>query len=204
MKENLGLKLNISDFMRRLTILLILLIVFNNNVIAQVIDFGSYESSSAIVTNERNLEFGQVLKSSTESISLGSGLEGVISIQGIRYLDILVDISPYPANYLYLNGNIGCVTDDCRVPFSLSMVYTNAGQNLNDISGAISLSSASARFPILARGSGPPRPPPVPVHAGYTAPTETAHIYFYGSITPNIANDSGFYSNLITVTVTYD
>ncbi|HAC16275.1 MAG TPA: hypothetical protein DCE78_10095 [Bacteroidetes bacterium] len=198
------MKLNISDIVLNAIALVIGLFIIPISLSAQVIDFGSYESSSAVVTPERNLEFGLILKDDSESINLGSGLEGVISIVGIRYLDIIVDFSPFPVNYLYLDGNISCVTDDCRIPFSMSVVYTNAGQILDNVSGAITISGASERFPVLARGGGPPRPPPVPVHSGYTPPTETAYLYFYGSITTSTSNSSGNYWNDITVTVTYD
>ena len=190
--------------MGKIVAMIIIMIILNNDATAQVIDFGSYESSSATVIAERNLEFGTILKTMGENITLGSGLEGVISIEGVRYLDVFIDITPYPVSYLYLDGNTGCVTNDCRIPFTMTTSYTNAGQLMDNITGAVSFASGTVRFPVLARGGGPPRPPPVPTHSGYTPPLDTAHIYVYGSITTSLSTQAGEYSNIITISVTYD
>lgn len=188
----------------RFGLLVIAVLIQPWNSHAQEIDFGSYVSTSAIVTNERNLSFGPIFKPSTASIALGSGLEGVISMEGIRYLDAFVTISPYPVNYLYLDGNTGCVSDTCRMPFSMSTAYTNSGQLLDVTSGAVIFSGSTVRFPFRARAGGPPRPPPVPPYSGYTPPTDIAYLYIFGDVSASIDNQSGDYSNTITITVAYD
>lgn len=174
------------------------------NCYAQEIDFGSYVSSTAIVTTERNLDFGTIIKPGSSNVTLGSGLEGVVSMEGIRFLDAFVTISPYPVNYLYLDGNTGCVIDSCRMTFNMSTSYTNAGQILDNTSGAVSFTGSTVRFPFRARAGGPPRPPPVPPHAGYTPPTDVAFLYIYGDVSATIDNQAGNYSNTITISVAYD
>lgn len=185
---------------------LVLLVVLTQprNSLAQEIDFGSYVSSAPIVTTERDLDFGLILKPGSSSIALGSGMEGVVSMEGISFLDAFVTISPYPVNYLYLDGNTGCVLDSCRMTFNMSTSYTNAGQLLDVTSGAINFTGSTARFPFRARAGGPPRPPPVPPHAGYTPPTDVAYLYIYGDVSATIDNQAGNYSNIITITVAYD
>lgn len=204
MKGSSLLKLNTFKFIGQFILLLGFLSFAYTNLHAQNIDFGQYESSSVTVTGERNLAFGELFKGDILNISLGSGLEGVISLTGIRYMDAFVDISPYPINYLFLNGDDSCVTVTCRMALTVSTSYTNSGQLIDNIIGAVGFSSATARFPIRTRPAGPPRTPPVPPHAGYTPPTSTAYIYFYGSVTSDLGNAAGNYWTTITVTVTYN
>jgi hypothetical protein len=206
MKENFLLKLNTYNmFIGRLAVLFIgLICVATINLYAQNIDFGQYEGSSVTVSGERDLTFGDLFKGEVLNIALGSGLEGVISLNGIRYMDAFVEISPFPLDYLYLDGDDGCVSVTCRMALSVSTSYTNSGQLLDNVTGAIGFTGATARFPIRNRPPGPPRPPPVPPHAGYTPPTSTSYIYFYGSITSDSGNAAGSYWTTITVTVTYN
>lgn len=171
---------------------------------AQDIDFGQYEGSSLTVTGERNLAFGALIKGDVLNISLGSGIEGVISLTGIRYMDAFIDISPYPIEYIYLDGDDSCVSVTCRMSLNLTTSFTNSGQLIDNVSGATLFTGATARFPIRTRPSGPPQPPPIPPHAGYTPPTATAFIYFYGSLTSDLGNAAGIYWTAITVTVSYN
>ncbi len=171
---------------------------------AQVeIDFGSYVSSTPLVTAVQDLNFGSIFKPGSASITLGSGLEGVVSMEGIQFLDAFVTISPYPV-ILYLNGNTGCAQTSCQMTFNMFTAYTNAGQLSGVTSGAVVFTGSTVRFPFRARAGGPPRPPPVPPHAGYTPPTETAYLYIYGDVSATIDNQAGSYSNVITITVAYD
>jgi hypothetical protein len=204
MKGNSQLKLNTFKFIGRVTLFLGILSHAHSNLHAQNIDFGEYESSSVTVSGERDLVFGDLFKGDIVNVALGSGLEGVISLTGIRYMDAFVDISPYPINFLYLEGDDSCATVNCRMVASLSTSYTNSGQLIDNIVGAVSFSGSTARFPIRTRPAGPPRTPPVPPHAGYTPPTSTAYIYFYGSATSDSGNAAGSYWTTINVTVTYN
>lgn len=199
------MKLNISDIITLPVCLAIILLVFQpDKLYGQEIDFGQYQTSSVTVIGERNLEFGELFKGDVESITLGSGLEGVVSLMGISYLDAFVDLSPYPFSYLYLNGDDSCITASCRMDLSLTTAYANSGQLIDNTTGAVVFSGGTVRFPIRLRSTLPPGPPPTPTHTGYTPPTATAHIYFYGSVTSNMSNAAGNYWRNITVTVTYN
>lgn len=203
MKENSPLRSIIYDSIRfGLVALAVLLQPWNSY--AQEIDFGSYATSLVTANSERSLDFGVIIRPGSSNVTLGSGQEGVVSLEGVRFLDAFVTISPYPVNYLYLDGNTGCVLDSCRITYNMLTAYTNAGQLLDITSGAIVFSGSTVRFPFRARPSGPPRPPPVPPHAGYTPPTDVAYLYIYGDVTATIDNQAGNYSNTITITVAYD
>jgi hypothetical protein len=201
--ENLPLKSNIFSRLVYVLCLVIALVVVRTGY-AQDIDFGSFLSSSVNVMAERDLEFGNIIKPGSESISLGSGLEAVVSLEGIRYMDAFVTISPHPVEYLYLDGITSCASSTCRMAFDMSTAYTNAGQAMDITSGSVTFTGSTVRFPFRARGSGPPGPPPVPPHAGYTPPTSVAYLYLYGTVTATVDNQSGSYSNIITISVAYD
>jgi hypothetical protein len=203
MKENLPLKSNIYNNIRSVALKVVLL-ALPMSLYGQEIDFGSYVSSSVVVLAERDLDFGLLLRPGSSNVTLGSGFEGVVSMEGIRYLDAFVTISPYPVSFLYLNGDDSCVASTCRVAFDMITAYTNSGQAFDVTSGAVVFSGATVRFPFRTRPGGPPRPPPVPPHAGYTPPTDTAYLYIYGTATASIDANAGSYSNIITISVTYD
>lgn len=175
---------------------------------AQEIDFGSYYNYSVSVSEfnpAQPLSFGQILRNEgTVNISLEESK--VLLIDGVKYLDIYVDVTADPE--LLLNGDGNCASDpSCSIPFTLQAAYANRGTNNTTEANLMNVSSniASARFPILQRGNRPPGPPPTPVYEGYNpaAHNETAYLYLYGSI--NVGNiDAGSYTADITVTVTYE
>jgi spore coat protein U-like protein len=181
----------------------------STSVSAQEIDFGQYSSAYSISLSEFNpseeLEFGTLIQNQgPASIDLVNAK--VLTLEGVKYLDVLVDITA--DNYLLLNGDLGCETDpSCRIPFTLEAAYANRGNNNINESVSITVLSnvASAQFQILQRTNGPPGPPPTPVFEGYDPNifNETAYLYIYGSI--NIGNvDAGSYSSSISVTINYD
>lgn len=181
----------------------------STSVSAQEIDFGQYSSAYSISLSEFNpseeLEFGTLIQNQgPASIDLVNAK--VLTLEGVKYLDVLVDITA--DNYLLLNGDLGCETDpSCRIPFTLEAAYANRGNNNVNESVSITVLSnvASAQFQILQRTNGPPGPPPTPVYEGYDPSifNETAYLYIYGSI--NIGNvDAGSYSSSISVTINYD
>lgn len=189
--------------------LLITSLSSSTSVFAQEIDFGQYSSAYSISLSEFNpseeLEFGTLIQNQgPASIDLVNAK--VLTLEGVKYLDVLVDITA--DNYLLLNGDLGCETDpSCRIPFTLEAAYANRGNNNVNESVSITVLSnvASAQFQILQRTNGPPGPPPTPVYEGYDPNifNETAYLYIYGSI--NIGNvDAGSYSSSISVTINYD
>jgi hypothetical protein len=176
---------------------------------AQEIDFGDFSSKYTVSITElipaEDLAFGMVLQN--EGLKIIDLLDAkVLMIEGVKYLDVIVDITA--DNYLYLDSDVSCNgTNTNCIPFNLQAAYANRGNNNTNQAVLMQIASnvASAQFPILARGNRPPGPPPTPVYEGYNPAlfNETAYLYLYGSI--NVGNiNAGTYSGQITVTVTYD
>lgn len=189
---------------------LILLISFTSN--AQEINFGTFSSSYSMTvtpTNGTTLNFGQLISGDVDpvTIALDDFETIIISITGVKYLDVFVQITA--PDYIIKDDQPGCVTDNCRVPFTLSAAYANKGmENSNQavIMNVLS-NSATALFPIRSRGNAPPGPPPTPVYEGYNPALyeDTAYIYVYGSLAAG-TYDAGTYTSLtdISVMVSYD
>lgn len=180
----------------------------HSGVLAQEINFGELSSKYGVTVTELNpaedLEFGMVLQNEgLKTVELQNAK--VLMIEGVKYLDVIVEI--VAENYLYLDGNTGCADTSCRMDFTLQAAYANRGNNNTNQAVLMQVASsiASAQFPILARGNRPPGPPPTPDYEGYNPAVfnETAYLYIYGSL--SVGNvDAGSYSGNITVTVTYD
>jgi len=182
---------------------------FNSSLEAQEIDFGDFSSKYAVSLSELNpaedLDFGMVIQNEgLKTIDLIDAK--VLMIEGVKYLDVIVDVTA--DNYLYLDTDIACNGSNTNcIPFTLQAAYANRGNN--NTSEAVLMQTAAnvatAQFPIEARGNRPPGPPPTPVYEGYNPAlyNETAYIYIYGSL--NVGNvDAGSYSGNITITVSYD
>lgn len=196
--------------MLKQTIYILLFAVINQfSLFAQEIDFGSYSSTYTVtltdLTPSSDLDFGTVIQNEgVNSLTINDAK--VLSIEGVRYLDVIVDVTA--DDYLLKDGNPSCSTNpSCRIAFTLQSAYANRGQN--NIAQAILMttigSTASAQFPVKYRGNAPPGPPPTPVYVGYNPAlfNETAYVYVYGSI--NVGNvDVGSYEGDITITVSYD
>lgn len=184
------------------------LVCANNPLIAQEIDFGDYYKYTLTVEEQNpgtGFEFGTVISGSGIN-SIGIANSKVLSVTGVKYLDVFLTISA--DDELLLGGNPGCIGNNtCSIDFTLEAAYANRGSD--NIGQAriitIAANSGTAQFPIRYRTSGPPAPPPTPVYEGYDPSVfnETAYIYLYGSI--NIGNvDAGFYSGNIDITLIYD
>jgi|AntRauTorckE6833_2_1112554.scaffolds.fasta_scaffold15626_4 hypothetical protein len=191
--------------------LFFLLCSFNLPLVAQAqeIDFGSFSSKYGVTVSELNpaedLSFGMVIQNEgLKSIDLTNAK--VLMIEGVKYLDVIVDVTA--DNYLFLDSDVSCNGSNSNcIPFTLQAAYANRGNNNTNQAVLMQVASnvASAQFPILARGNLPPGPPPTPDYKGYNPAlyNETAYLYIYGSL--NIgAVDAGSYSGTITVTVSYD
>ncbi len=188
-------------------LLLFLLVLCTVKASAQEISFGEYGNYTLMVSelDGGGLDFGSIITGEgIRNISLSNAK--VLSITGIKYLDVIVEINA--DNALYLNGNTGC-NDSCSIPFTLKAGYTNAGVNAENTGRVrflnVNGNNATTRFPILHREYAPPGPPPTPPHKGYNPSefNETAYLYLYGSV--NVGEvDAGSYSGNITVTIYYD
>lgn len=193
--------------MKRFTTILVLIFIAASGslpVYGQVIDFSKYSNYDITLAelSSTDLDFGTVISGEgPRSIDLPDSK--VISITGVKYLDVIVDIQADQA--LTLNGS-GSTSSNERIPYTLQAAYSNHGTSPN-YSGArfinVSSNTASVTFPLSGRNGGPPAPPPVPPHKGYTPPQATAYLYLYGQI--NVGNvKAGYYNGQVTVTVTYD
>ncbi|MBD3615486.1 MAG: hypothetical protein HUJ22_02860 [Gracilimonas sp.] len=200
---------NLFGLASAIIIFLFLGLFFTNPLSAQEINFGEFSSEYGVTISELNpsetLNFGMTLQNEgLKSIDLFNAK--VLMIEGVKYLDVLVDISA--DNYLYLDNDVSCNASftNC-IPFTLQAAYANRGSNDTNQAVLMQVTSnmASAQFPILARGNRPPGPPPTPPHEGYNPAVfnETAYLYIYGSLNVGIVN-SGSYTGNITITVSYD
>lgn len=194
--------------MRRSLILAVLLLAIGWPGYAQEIHFGQYANYSLTVDelNNNDLDFGQIItESGTNSIEINNAK--IIEITGVKYLDVIVDITA--DNDLYLNGNTGNAGDPQKsIPLTLEAAYANnAGTPTIGQAKIINVANNNftTRFPILERQNQPPGPPPPPPTNAFdqSKVEETAYFYLYGSI--NVGDvDAGSYSSQITVTVSYD
>lgn len=194
--------------MNKLTFILIFLL-FSSATHGQEIDFGSYSSSYSVTLSELSpgaeLDFGTLIQNDgVTSVTIDNAK--VLTIEGVKYLDIIVDLTA--DQYLLLNGNLSCQTDpSCRIPYTMQASYANRGvMSISQVSDfLVSGTTASEQFPIKYRGNAPPGPPPTPVYQGFNPAlfNETAYIYIYGSV--NVGNvDAGSYTGTVNITVNYD
>lgn len=184
-------------------------LLFSTSGRSQEIDFGTYSSLYSVSISEFSpgapLDFGMVVQNSgLNSIDILNSK--VLMIEGVRYLDVIIDITA--DNYLYLGTDIACNGSNTNcIPFTLQAAYANRGSNNPNQAVIMPVASnvASAQFPILARGNAPPGPPPTPVYQGFNPSlyNSTAYLYIYGSL--NVGNvNAGPYTGSITITVSYD
>lgn len=176
---------------------------------AQEINFGDYSHKYSMTVTELNpaedLNFGMLIQNEG-MVELELSEAKVLEIEGVRYLDVLVDIMA--DEYLVPTDNPTCDVTECGIPFTLQSAYANRGQNntgqaiiMNDVGANMT----SAIFPIMDRGNRPPGPPPTPDHEGYNPSqfNETAYLYIYGMLNVGSVN-AGSYSGQVTITLSYD
>lgn len=186
-------------------ILIILAFFLASEAKGQEIDFGNYYDYT-VTLSELNplsdLEFGTLFQNQG-TVNIDITEAKVLTLEGVRYLDVLVTIT---ADNNMVNTDMGC-SGNCTIPFTLEAAYANLGADNTGQSTLMPVISnvANAQFPILKRTSGAPGPPPTPVYEGYDPSlfNETAYLYIYGSITVGLVS-AGTYSSTITVSVSYD
>lgn len=171
---------------------------------AQEINFGNFYTGAAIaLTVIRDLDFGTIVAGETKERAIGSGLEGVLELEGIPYLDVVVTITN--PGYVYLNGDGLCVLASCRIPVTLTTAFTNNGELVDQVGTAITFTGGTVRFPIRRRVSGPPMPPPDPFLSTQlpSYPSASAFIYIGAQLVSSVSANAGDYSSVITVEVQY-
>ncbi|MEO1022471.1 MAG: hypothetical protein AAFW89_07990 [Bacteroidota bacterium] len=175
------------------------------HVQAQEIDFGDFYNYSITVAElnpGEDLDFGTVIEGGgIYSIAISNSK--VITLTGVEYLDVIVDITA-DADLV----NTGICSGSCSIPFTLEAAYANLGSD--NIAQAliipITSNSGNAQIPILRRINGPAGPPPTPVFEGFDPSVfnETAYLYLYGFINVGVGVAAGTYEGNITVSVIYD
>jgi len=162
---------------------------------AQTIQFSLNVSSSIDASKDQDMAFDEVFAGSgLTEIGLGDPGMGVFAITGDKDLDVVVSISA-PTDLTHS----GLSTD--TLPFSMSFAYANRGSN--DINQATVVAGTTARFQILSRENGPPKPPPTPRTNAFTQIQGTAYVYVYGTLNVGTV-DAGQYAGTVEITVTYD
>ncbi|MDZ7715681.1 MAG: hypothetical protein U5J95_05650 [Balneolaceae bacterium] len=195
--------------MKSISLILSLILALSaTSLSAQEIDFGQYGNYTLTVgeLSTEDLDFGTIVSGSgIYSIGINNGK--VVTITGVEYLDVIVEVTAQ--SELYLNGNPGNAGNPQKaIPFTLEAAYANnvgtpnVGQaKFLNVSG----NALITQFPILERQNVPPGPPPPPPTNAFdqSKVEDTAYLYLYGSI--NVGNvDAGSYSSEITVTINYD
>lgn len=187
------------------------LLFLSSLVNAQEIDFGTYSSSysmSVSTIGNTSLDFGMLISGDLSPLEILLTDVEIVTLQitGVRYLDVFVDI--VAPDFLIEDAEPGCVTNNCRVGFTLGAAYSNKGTNNTSQAVVFGFTNtASVQFPIKYRGNAPPGPPPTPVYQGYDPSqfNEDAYLYIYGTLAAG-TYDSGSYtsSSDIFVTISYD
>lgn len=181
---------------------------------AQEIPFGDYSSrysiTSTVISSE--LAFGTIMQNQgADEVAIDEG--AVIEFEGIKYLDVVVDITvtqPLQTS--------GCAQTSCTLPFTLKASYSNFGEDTDVAAlnktvyiGETSVDYSTptgilrSQFRFLKSTGGPPAPPPTPDYEGYNleAQKEKVFLFLYGSVNPD-NNDTGSYTANITVSLYYD
>lgn len=194
--------------MHKLLLSILFFVLLSLPAYAQEINFSDYANYSLTVSEPYSggLDFGQVVTGDgTYSIGINNGK--IITITGVEYLDVIIEVTA--DNSLYLNGNPANAGDPQKsVPFTLQAAYAN-NRGLSNIGQAkfinVVNNSFIKRIPLLERQAQPPGPPPPPPTNAFeqSQVEETANLYLYGSINVGEVN-AGYYSGTITVTINYD
>jgi hypothetical protein len=178
---------------------------------AQEINFGSFYNYTIELEEVTlgDLEFEGPITSNSGVHVVELIDSKVLSILGVRYLDVDLEISG--DGKLFLDGDPGNGDDPQRhIPFTLKAAFANSAEN--NVTNAIPIAVATTentnlgttRFPILSRQQRPPGPPPTPPAGDFdqNLVNEMAYLYLYGEI--DVGNVvAGTYRGTITIHVEY-
>lgn len=188
------------------TILVFFAFLVPKSAIGQI-SFGSYYNYSVTLMPENGgaLNFGTlIVGQGAATIGLLDAGVAIFSIEGVKYLDVTVDITS--PGFVYLDGDSGCPDSSCRIAFtSVGAAYANRGnENVNQ---AVIMNSFPTTFAVKYRGNAPPGPPPTPAFEGLlpnaASNMETAYLYIYASL--NVGSHIvGSYSSNINISINYD
>lgn len=193
----------------RLVIVTILSVLFSLSSLAQEIDFGDYSALYSISLTElspgMNLNFGTVADNEG-LVSIDINDAKIYAIEGVKYLDIIVDITA--DQFLLLDGNLSYASDPTRrIELTMAAAYANMG--IQDPSQAIIFNvfgtTASAQFPIKYRGNTLlAHHQLLFIKAMTLLFSMKQRIYIYASINLPGGIVAGSYTGNINVSISYD
>ncbi len=183
--------------------------------LCQHISFTPLAGSNSITINPgfpNNLVFDHLLIDShvTRSIALESPDAAWLEIEAPAHYDITVNI-----NWDTTPGKLkNTFHPEASIPFKLNVAYANQGETnvVQAKNNAVTIPYGiyTASFPVNRRTNGLPPPPPTPEFEGYSVPTDTVWMFFFGEIGPTSEGNMvtpGSYEADLTVTIyfsTYD
>lgn len=200
---------------KKILILLFVLTSWGLGAQAQI-NFETYaDYGLEIINMPQDLDFDQVgpiiSDGSTYQLDIHNGNYTIVEIVGVKYLDIIIDVTADPN---LTGSNTGETID-----FTLKAAYSNQIDDVKDANSVplkyinVVNNAFNIRVPVLERQSQPPNPPPTPPtdatdldpKTDYSNPLyETFYLYLYGDITvpENASSDS--YTGTISITISYD
>jgi hypothetical protein len=175
---------------------------------AQSINFGAYTTSQGVfltVSNDLNFNDKQSVIASnsnaTVTIALSDNQTQYVAVTADATRDITVTVTA-PTDLITGGGGPGN-----QIPFACRFAYSNLGSATVSAAKTVAVEVpngfTSITLPMIRRTSGAPLPPPTPAHGGYTPPSATAYLFFYGSLGPVGSVSVGSYSGTVTVSVQY-
>jgi hypothetical protein len=192
----------------KFSISILVLLCWSLQASGQEINFGEFGNYTLTIgeLNAGDLDFGVVTRNGG-LYSVGINNSKILTITGVKYLDVIIDVTAQ--NEIYLNGNPANAGDAAKaIPFTLEAAFANnegtptvAQSRFINVTGNTFL----RQFPVLKRQNRPPGPPPPPPTNAFdqSQVEEIAYLYLYGSI--NVGNvDAGSYSSDIIITINYD
>jgi hypothetical protein len=199
--------ITLLQILKRWRMLIPLMMVVVQFGLAQKINFGAYTGSQSInLTVNGSLVFtdmGRIVLSNSNATCTIAFSDNVpyIQIFGDATKDITITITA--PSYLTIDaGGAGK-----QIPFACNFAYSNLG-SADAATAKLSAVQVPAGFtaitlPMLKRTAGVPAPPPTPSHGGYSAPTTSVYLYFYGRLGPVGNVNAGYYNGIINVNVNY-
>jgi hypothetical protein len=145
-----------------------ILILLYSSASGQFIQFSMTIDTEIGSSVESSLDFGLLNPNESTVINLGDASMGIFSIRGTptQYISVELVID----EYLTHAENPGCQIDNCRIKVDLRAAYTNQGQLVGDVRGAVPIVNNLAFFPILQSSRRP------------SSALHTSYIYLYGSL----------------------
>lgn len=156
---------------------------------AQFIQFTMTVETESGSSVENELDFGILNPNERNSIPLGDPRMGVFSLVGIP--TSIVNIELIQDEYLEHATIPECFDDTCRIAMQLRAAYTNNGQSLGDVRGAVEFQNGQATFQLFDGTS-----------RRSSSSLQTSYLYIFGDIDVKDVI-SGTYTGTLTLQVEF-